>query len=443
MAEFFLPAPAEIAAAGKDMHDLMRSLYPLCRSITGDGARKTLALVKQRIPLELHEVPSGTPVFDWTVPKEWNIKDAYVKAPNGERIIDFQKSNLHVLNYSTPIRAKMTLQELKQHLFTLPDHPDWVPYLTSYYKEQWGFCLSQRQLDKLQEGTYEVLIDSELKDGSLSYGEFVIKGETEDEVLLSTYTCHPSTCNDNLSGVVLVTKLAQMLAGKKLRYTYRFLFVPETIGVIAWLARNEDKAHRIKAGLVVTCVGDPGMSTYKKSRKGDSLIDRAVQKVLADSGAQFKIIDFSPGSDERQYCSPGFDLPVGSLMRTPYCEYPQYHTSADDLNFVTADALADTLNKYLMTVHALENDKKFLNLVPKCEPRLGPRGLYRSIGGQKDREGYLDELTVLWVLNLSDGKHSLLDIAIRSGRPIQQVTNAARALHAAGLLKELGSTSHS
>jgi aminopeptidase-like protein len=425
----------DAARVGREMHEWMAELYPICRSITGDGVRETLALIKQQIPLTVHEVASGTKVFDWTVPKEWNIRDASVRKADGERVIDFRKSNLHVLNYSVPVRARMSLEELKPHLFPLPEHPGWIPYRTSYYEERWGFCLSQDQLMRLGDGEYEVCIDASLEDGHLTYGEYYLEGETTDEVLMSCHVCHPSLANDNLSGVALVTFLARYLSTLPLRYSYRFLFIPGTIGSITWLSMNEPNVGRIRHGLVVACVGDAGQSTYKKSRRGDAEIDRAVIHVLKHSGAPYEVLDFSPyGYDERQFCSPGFDLSVGCLMRTPYGRFPEYHTSADNLAFVHPFALGDSLVKGLAVVEVLEGNRTYVNQNPRCEPQLGKRGLYRMIGGRTDAG--LDELAMLWVLNLADGKHTLLDIAERSGQPFAALRIAADALVAHGLLTE-------
>jgi aminopeptidase-like protein len=421
---------------GQEMYQLVSELYPICRSITGNGVRTTLRILQKNIPLEIREVPSGTHVFDWTVPKEWNIKSAWVRDSQGEKVIDFEKSNLHVLNYSIPVRAKLTLEELKQHLFTLPEHPDWIPYRTSYYKENWGFCLSHNQLSALPNGDYEVVIDSSLEDGSLTYGEYFIKGNSDAEILISTHICHPSLANDNLSGVALATFLAKQLGGLSLRYSYRFLFIPGTIGSIAWLSGNEDRISRIKHGLVLACVGDPGKITYKESRRGNAEIDRAVGQALKDSGDPYEVVDFSPyGYDERQFCSPGFNLPVGCFMRTPHGKFPEYHTSADDLQFVKPECLQDSFVKCLSVVSILESNKRYLNQYPKCEPQLGKRGLYESIGGGTDKK--LHELSLLWVLNLSDGEHNLLDIAEKSGMNFRLLKNAANSLLEAGLLKDL------
>jgi aminopeptidase-like protein len=415
-----------------DMIRFIADLYPICRSITGNGVRQTLAKVGERIPLQVHEVRSGTQVFDWTVPREWNIRDAWIKDPHGRKIVDFQHLNLHVLNYSVPVHKKVSLAELKEHLFTLPDQPGLVPYRTSYYKEAWGFCMAHHQWLGLEEGEYEVCIDSTLEDGSLTYGECFLKGEMEREVLISCHVCHPSLCNDNLSGLAVCTFLAEELAKAPRRLSYRFVFIPGTIGSITWLARND--SSRITAGLVAANLGDPGHFHYKKTRRGDAEIDRAVLQVLR--GEEHGVEDFVPfGYDERQYSSPGFNLPVGSLTRTPYGRYPEYHTSADNLDFIQAESLEGSLQTYLSVMNVLEGNRRYLNLNPKCEPQLGRRGLYRTIGG--DDSGRQRELALLWVLNLSDGEHSLLDIAERSGMPFEAIRAAADALLEVELLKEL------
>jgi len=419
---------------GRQMYQLISELYPICRSITGEGFRETLRIIMKHIPLQVHEIPTGTKVFDWSVPKEWNIKDAYVKNLQGERIIDFRESNLHVVSYSIPVKAKLSLAELKEHLFTLPDHPDWIPYRTSYYEETWGFCLSHNQFLELRDEEYEVCIESSLKKGHLTYGEYYLEGESTDEVLVSCHACHPSLCNDNLSGVALATFLAKYLSPLSLRYSYRFLFIPGTIGSITWLCLNEGRVSKIKHGLVVACVGDPGRSTYKKSRRGDAEIDRTVAHVLKHSGQDYEIMDFFPyGYDERQYCSPGFNLAVGCLMRTPHGRFPEYHTSADNLDLVQPEYLGDSFSKYLAVLDILENNRKYLNKNPKCEPQLGKRGLYRATGGQRGKN---DQLAMLWVLNLSDGQHTLLDIADRSGLEFDLIRSAADLLLKHDLLQE-------
>ena len=420
---------------GEQLYEFVKDLYPICRSITGDGVRNTLERVRQKIPLTVHEVPSGTPVFDWTVPREWNIEDAYVITPTGEKIAEFKKHNLHVLNYSIPVHKKITLDELKQHLFTLPEHPDWIPYRTSYYKENWGFCIRDNQLQSLPEGEYEVFIESTLEPGHLTYGELFIQGETSEEVLFSCHICHPSLCNDNLSGIALTTHLADYLASRQLRYSYRFLFIPGTIGSITWLALNEEKTKNIKHGLVVTCVGDGGAFTYKKSRRETAEIDRAVLHVLGHLSQGFREIDFYPyGYDERQYCSPGFNLCVGSLSRSSHGQYPEYHTSADNLDLVKPEYLAESFATFVDVFDVLENNRTYLNQNPKCEPQLGKRGLYSNVGAAAVSK--LREMALLWTLNLSDGEHDLLQIAERSGEPFSEIRNAVDALLRCELLKE-------
>ena len=420
-------APKE---AGRDIYELIAELFPICRSITGNGFRQTMDVLKRYIPLEIHDIPTGTQVFDWTVPKEWNVRDAYVKNSRGERVIDFQKSNLHVLNYSTPVRRTVSLTELKEHLYTLPEHPDWIPYKTSYYRDDWGFCLSHNSMMRLQDDQYDVWIDSTLEDGALTYGECLLQGEEETEILISCHACHPSLANDNLSGVALAAMLARHLGPGRRRYSYRFLFIPGTIGAITWLAHNEQSTNRIKNGLVLTGLGDAGMITYKKSRRGNAEIDRVAAYVLKQAGQGHKIIDFHPyGYDERQYCSPGFDLPVGRISRTPYGEYPEYHTSADNLDFVSPEKLQGSFETIMKILSILDNNRVYQNLNSKCEPQLGRRGLYRTADGHK-------ELALLWVLNLSDGKHALLDIAERSGMSFSAICEAADALVEKGLLEE-------
>jgi aminopeptidase-like protein len=428
-------APLPIENVGHGMHDLISDLYPICRSITGEGVRQTLGVIQQHIPLSIHEVPTGTAVFDWDVPKEWNIQDAYIKNAQGERIIDFKQSNLHVVNYSIPVHRKMPLDELKEHLFTLPDHPDWIPYRTSYYKESWGFCLSHNQYLALADEEYEVCIDSSLADGHLTYGEYLIQGKSTDEVLISCHICHPSLCNDNLSGISLAVYLAKALENLSPKYSYRFLFIPGTIGSITWLSLNEPQVSNIKHGLVLTCVGDAGPFTYKRSRRGDAEIDRILAYVLKHSGQAHEVIDFSPyGYDERQYCSPGFNLAVGCFMRSSHGTFPEYHTSADNLDFVNPQYLDQSFQMCLSAIQVLEDNRVYLNLNPKGEPRLGKRGLYRMVGGEKD--GGVNEMAILWVLNLADGTYSLLDMAERSGLAFGVIKQAADALLGANLLRE-------
>ncbi|RSM50122.1 DUF4910 domain-containing protein [Amycolatopsis balhimycina DSM 5908] len=418
---------------GAELHALVERLYPLCRSITGDGVRQTLDIIGEHIALDRHEVPTGTAVLDWTIPQEWNIRDAYVASPDGSRVIDFQESNLHVVGYSVPVSRRMPLSELREHLHTLPDQPSWVPYRTSYYAPAWGFCLAQEKLDALPDGDYDVVIDSTLSDGSLTYGEHVVPGRVTDEVIVSCHVCHPSLANDNLAGIAVAISLAQQLALSQPHYTYRFLFMPGTIGSITWLARNSSRIEKVKHGLVLACAGDPGALTYKKSRRDDAEIDRVMQHVLRSR--EHRVVGFSPyGYDERQFCSPGFNLGVGSLTRTPYAGYPEYHTSADNPGFVSPAAMEDTLGALRDAFGVLDRNRRYVNLSPYGEPQLGKRGLYDSLGGRSDAKQA--QMAMLWVLNLSDGEHSLLDIAERAELPFDIVDVAARALHDAGLVKE-------
>ena len=418
---------------GRELHDFARTLYPICRSITGNGIRETLRLIGERVPLRIFEVPTGTQVFDWTVPKEWNIRDAYVKDSTGKRVIDFQKNNLHVVNYSVPVHTTVSLEELKSRIFTLREHPDWIPYKTSYYKESWGFCASHNQLSSMNDREYEVCIDSSLEPGHLSYGECFLPGQTEDEILVSCHACHPSLANDNLSGLAVATFLASQLAHTKNRYSYRFLFIPGTIGAIAWLAQNQNAAKKIRHGLVLTCVGDRGSFHYKKSRRENSEIDRAATYVLKQRNPAGTILPFHPyGYDERQYCSPGFNLPVGCLMRSVWGKFPEYHTSADNLDFLSPESLAESLSVCASIFDLLEKNRTFKNLAPFCEPQLGKRGLYPSTGGSSPE---LQVNARLWVLNLSDGTNSLLDISERSGLPFAVLSEAADVLARNGLLE--------
>ncbi|MFO0777666.1 MAG: DUF4910 domain-containing protein [Nitrospira sp.] len=421
--------------ADHSLLNLIKELYPICRSITGEGVRETLRIIQKRIPLERYEVPSGTKVFDWTVPLEWNVSDAYVMDRAGKRVIDFQSHNLHLMSYSAPVRRKMSLEELRPHLFSLPAHPEWIPYRTSYYKENWGFCIRHADFEQLSDEEYEVVIDSTLQAGSLTYGESYLPGEVSDEVLVSCHVCHPSLCNDNLSGISVAVRLAETMAARSRRYSYRFLFIPGTIGSITWLAQNEQVVPRIRHGLVITGVGDAGSVTYKKSRQDNAEIDRAMAHVLRHSGKAHTIIDFFPyGYDERQYCSPGFNLPVGCFMRTPHGQYPEYHSSADDMDLIRSESLAQSYVHCLEVFELLEGNRVYLNQSPKCEPQLGRRGLYRAVAGQQENQSR--ELALLWVLNMSDGQHALLDIADRADLPFGQIQSAAEALVEAGLLKE-------
>jgi len=442
-----------------ELFSLMQDLFPICRSITGNGVRKTLKILKKEIDLKIVNVPSGTKVFDWKVPFEWNIKDAYVKNSKGERVIDFKKSNLHILNYSTPIKKTISNKNLKKHLHTLPEKPNSIPYVTSYYKKNWGFCVAHDTLKSFDEDHYFVHIDSTLKPGSLTYGEFFIKGQTKNEILISTYICHPSLCNDNLSGIVVTTILAKLLSKIDTYFSYRFLFIPETIGAITWLSKNQKNLSQIKSGLVVTCVGGNGGFTYKKTRDNDSEIDKISIDVLKHTRKGFETRDFFPyGSDERQYSSPGIDLPIGVLMRTPYYEFKEYHTADDNLDSIKKFALNDSLIMLLKIILQIEKKKPsfnrkqknetsklksevYQNLNPYCEPQLGRRKLYRNISksrlvDKKNSENML-ELSICWILNFSDGLHSLKEISQKSNLPLKLLRKTAKLLIEKKLLKKI------
>jgi aminopeptidase-like protein len=422
---------------GEEIFAFVAEIYPICRSITGRGVRETLRAIGAHIKLEVHEVPTGTAVFDWVIPREWNIRDAYIRNERGEKILDFAQSNLHVMGYSVPVQQRISLAQLKQHVYTLPDQPDLIPYRTSYYAEDWAFCMPHRLLESLRDETYEVFIDSSLTDGYLTYGEYLHQGETRDEFLLSAHVCHPSLANDNCSGVALLTHLAKRMAGLRTRYSYRFLFAPGTIGAITWLARNEEDSQRIKHGLIVSMVGDGGGPTYKKSRRGGTTIDRAVVHTIRHSGLTPTVLDFSPyGYDERQYCSPGFNLPVGLFQRSKFGEIPEYHTSADNLDFIAPNHLALSYRLIAETLDVVENDAVYCSTMPKCEPQLGRRGLYGMVGG--DKNAAAANMAMLWILNLSDGLHSLLDIAERANLPFAVIRRTAQLLQHNGLLAICG-----
>ncbi|WP_269930488.1 DUF4910 domain-containing protein [Aminobacter sp. HY435] len=429
------PAIADppLDAVGEAIYGLARQLYPICRSITGDGVRQSLAILGGTVPLDIHEVATGTAAFDWTIPREWLCRSATVTDSGGHVVLDFADHNLHVLNYSMPFSGTVSLDELKRHTYSLPDQPDLIPYRTSYYAENWGLCMQHSRLARLPEGMYRVEIDTEFKDGSLSYGEYLHRGETDREFLLSAHICHPSLANDNCSGLALLASLANHLRSKKTRYSYRFLFAPGTIGSLAWLSRNEDKTALIDHGLVVSCVGDGGGPTYKRSRRGNAYIDRAMAHVLAHRAKTATLLDFSPyGYDERQFCSPGFDLPVGLFQRSAFGTFPEYHTSADNLDFIKPLHLAWSWRIVMDVVEIVEGDWTPVSQCQKGEPQLGRRGLYAALGG--DKSTGLSSMSLLWVLNLADGTNSLLAMAERSGLSFRELAGAAKLLRLHGLL---------
>ncbi|WP_462157636.1 DUF4910 domain-containing protein [Pseudoalteromonas sp. GB56] len=398
---------------GERLYQLATELFPICRSITGDGVRKTLDKINSQIELHdlcIHEVPSKTDVFDWQVPSEWNIKDAWVKDPDGKIIIDFKNSNLHVLGYSLPIHKTLSLEELQSHLYSLPKQPDAIPYVTSYYQPRWGFCLSQEQRDSLKEGQYEVFIDSELKDGSLTYAELLLPGDVEQEVLISTYVCHPSMANNELSGPLVALGLIDWLSKQKNHYSYRFVFTTETIGTITFLSRSlTELKEKVVAGFVLTCIGDEGDYSTVQSRYADNLSDRIALQVLSEHYPDnHKVYSFlTRGSDERQYCAPGVDLPISSLMRTKYGQYPEYHTSLDNLDFISAAGLDGGLTLVKRCINLLEKNHKY-TATKLGEPKLSKYNLYPTLS-QKGSSGVARNL--LNFLAYCDGTNDLIDIA--------------------------------
>jgi aminopeptidase-like protein len=425
-------------SVAEEMMALVEGLYPICRSITGDGVRETLDVIGKLVPLEIHEVASGTPVLDWTVPDEWNIREAYIADASGRRVVDFAACNLHVVSYSVPVSARMSLEELRPHLHTLPEQPDLIPYRTTYYDRDWGFCLSQEQLDALAPGEYEVRIDSQLERGHLTYGEVVIPGRQQGEFLVSAHVCHPSLSDDNLSGIAVATMLARrLLTGARPRLTYRFIFAPGTIGAITWLAGNRHRAARIEHGITLSCLGDDHPFTYKRTVDGLHTIDRAVAHVLAETSREHDVIDFFPyGYDERQYNSPGFRLPVGALMRGRHGRFPEYHTSADNLDFVSGGRMTESLELLEAVIDLVDRNRTVRNLQPFGEPQLGRRGLYRAVGGSDVPDL---QLAMLWVLNLGDGAHDLLAVAERSGLAFDAIATAADLLEEHDLVDEVSS----
>jgi aminopeptidase-like protein len=415
------------------MRAIIDELFPLCRSITGEGTRQTLRLLKQRVPLEIREVPSGTPVLDWTVPDEWNIRDGYIATTRGDRVVDFRQHNLHVVNYSVPVRERVTREALAKHVHWLDEHPDWIPYRTSYYNRNWGFCLTKRQWENMTDAAYDVCIDSALSPGSLTYGEFLVAGESTEEFVFTTHICHPSLANDNLSGIAVATELATRLAKRRSHYSYRFLFIPGTIGSLTWLATNRERWPVIRGGMSLVCLGDARHLTYKASVHGNAMIDRAARLVLGARGRGDQVIEFFPfGYDERQFNSPGVRIPFGSLMRGQHGQFPEYHTSADNLEFISEAQLSDAADACEAICAALDADRCFKNLAPFGEPQLGRRGIYRAVGGTSD----LGDLStaMLWVLQLCDGQRSQNEIVERSSLPKEVIERAMELLRAHDLI---------
>lgn len=422
---------------GQFMHDLAKRLFPICRSLTGDGVRETLAILGEHLPgLRVVEVPSGTQVFDWTVPNEWNIRDAFIADTSGRRVVDFRHSNLHVVGYSEPMDRVMSIGELRPHLHSIPEMPDAIPYITSYYNRSWGFCLTQNQRDSLSDDNYRVCIDSSLEPGSLSYAELIIPGASEKEVLISTYVCHPSMANNELSGPVVATRLAMWLARQdNLRHTFRFVFVPETIGSIAYISRNlVELKRRVVAGFNVSCIGDERRYSYLPSRRGNTWSDRVAKHVLRHIDPDYRQHTFlERGSDEQQYCAPGVDLPIASVMRSKYGTYPEYHTSKDDLTLVTPQGLQGGFNALKACVEAIEADLRY-RCTQYCEPQMGKRGLYPPLGTRAVVHAVRMRMDILCYC---DGEHSVLDIAEILNRPISDVIPFVKELEEHALIERV------
>ena len=425
--------------AGTAMHSLMTELFPICRSLTGPGLRQTLSRFADFVPFTLHEVSSGTKCFDWTVPPEWIVRDAWVENSAGERVIDFQVNNLHLVGYSEPVDVTLSLTELKEHLHALPDLPDAIPYVTSYYRRYWGFCLTQKQLDQMPEDTYRAVVDTTLDGtGSLTYADLLIPGDSDEEILLSSYSCHPSMANNELSGPVLTTWLARYLMDlPQRRYSYRIVIVPETIGSIAYISRHLETLRRnVRAGYVVNCVGGPDQATFLESRTGDTLAERGALHVLNSREEPFKHWTYARrASDERQYCSPGVELPVASVLRSKYHDYPEYHTSLDDLDFVRPEHMQASYDLYVEIITTLEANRTYRATVP-CEPQLGPRGLYPNLGDRTHQETALYDRMAL--LAYADGNTDLIEIAERNDSTVARLAEHIPALAENGLLLETG-----
>lgn len=429
-----MKSKVNIPSVGTLMHHWAQDLFPICRSLTGAGVRETLIYLKGLLNgLVIEAVPSGQQVFDWVVPDEWTIRDAYLSDDSGARVIDFCNSNLHVVGYSEPVDQWLSLEELQPYLYSIPDQPDAIPYITSYYKRRWGFCLSENQRQKLKPGQYRAVIDSDLAPGFLNYGELVLQGRLSEEVLLSTYICHPSMANNELSGPVVTAALAQWLMDLPDRkYSYRIVFLPETIGSIVYLSRHLDhlKKH-VVAGFNITCIGDDRCYSYLPSRAGKSLSDYAALHVLKHLSPNFKQYSYlDRGSDERQYCSPGIDLPIASIMRSKYHEYPEYHTSLDDLSLVTPSGLQGGFDALSKTISAIEFNPRPLVTV-LCEPQLGKRGLYPTLSTKQSTHSIK---AMMNLIAYSDGVMTLLEIAETIGEPIWEIASIFRTLKAEGLL---------
>ena len=424
------------AQTGQKMHELAQKLFPICRSITGNGVRETLRILKKEISIKVYEVPTGTRVFDWTVPKEWNISEAWIEDSKGQRIIDFANHNLHVVGYSVPVDMQISLSDLQEHLYSIPEQPNAIPYVTSYYQERWGFCMTHAMREKLSDDIYHVHIDSSLKDGSLTYGELIIPGESEKEIFLSTYICHPSMANNELSGPVVTTYLTKWIKSKPRHHTYRIIFIPETIGSLTYLSKNiDDMKRNIIAGFNVTCAGDDRANSFQSSRYGTTLADRVALRVLRKRHPNFKSYSFlDRGSDERQYCSPGVDLPVVSIMRSHHTEFPEYHSSLDNLELITPNGLQGSFDILKECIETLENNPRYQPIF-QCEPQLGKRGLYSTLSRRGSKSN--DSKLYLNILAYSDGTNDMDDLAELLHIPKEDILQAVKTLLNAKLIRRI------
>lgn len=421
---------------------LLRRLFPLCRSITGEGVRETLRIINEYAEFRIEEYPSGTMVHDWTIPDEWRVREAYIEDSAGNRVVDFQENNLHLMSYSRPLRATLSFDDLAPHLHSLPDHPSLIPYRTSYYQDDWGFCLSQDQLNGLdRNGDYRVVVDTDLKPGSLTLAHAVLAGTSGKEFLFSTYCCHPSMANDNVSGMVGAVLLYRALRDRRRRHGYRFVIAPETIGAITYLAHHGAELANVAGGFVLSCMAGPDPLGYKETFHGDHLIDRSTRLAFRDAGLDFIPYPFIPnGSDERQYSSPGYRIPMGTITKSKYYEYPFYHTSGDDLDFVSPDNLEKTCRVYLSVIDMLEENAVFVSRSPHGEPHLGKRGLHPAVGGtygQTASSDHEETDVIAWIMFLADGSSDLIAMAERSGVPFHRLARTARRLTEGGLLEEI------
>jgi len=422
------------------MIDLIKRLYPIQRNLTGPNNLETLETIKEYLPIKITSIPSGTKVFDWIVPKEWHIKDAYIKDDSGKTIVSYKDNPLHVMAYSRKVDKTINLEELRKNIHFIEEYPEWIPYLTTYYENNWGFCMTYNQYKHMKKGKYHVFIDAELVNGHLYYGEFKLDGTNKDSILFSTYICHPSLYNDNLSGIAVQTEIARSMIPMNLKKSYSFIFVPETIGALCWLQNNinlsQSKTTDCFLGLEITCVGHGNIFTYKRPPEKYGYYDLLMEQTLKESGARFKCVDYFPwGSDERQFNSIGIGLQTMSLMRSAYLEYPEYHTSADNIEMMDAKILRSSADMYLRFIYMLEKDKRYISNKTMGEPFLKKYGLYNKIGGVRN----VDEIqkAILWILHKSNGHYLLSEISTISGLSFDVTKKAADLLEKTGLIKEI------